>query len=99
MPSLSLAALLLLLTLGCTQEPAGRPEVTLKLGGKFCEMYPDAITSALMTVDGVKRVDLRSKKGHAVVTGDPAVMRTRDVAQALDAVKGEGWHCEAEIVR
>lgn len=87
------------LLVGCSPEQASAPEVTLKLGGQFCESYADAITSALMQVEGVKAVDLESKKGHAVVTGDPEAMKAGQLKDAITGVKGEGWHCEATIVK
>lgn len=89
----------LALLAGCAPEPRTAPEVTLKLGGQFCESYADAVKSALMQVEGVKAVDLESTKGHAVVTGDPGAMKVGKLKDAVDGVKGEGWYCEATVVK
>lgn len=91
-------AVLVGLLMGCELETAAEPKVTLQLGGKFCESYPDAIKTALMKVEGVQTVDLKSKKGHAVITGDPGTMKARSLKNAVNGVKGKGWHCEAEVV-
>lgn len=95
---LSTFAVLVGLLMGCEPDMGGAPTVTLHLGGKFCEAYPDAITSALMKVEGVRTVDLTSKKGHVVVTGDPGKMMARTLRNAVNGVKGEGWHCEVDVV-
>lgn len=72
--------------------------VTLKLGGKFCDLYKDAVKAALLKVEGVRAVDFRSKKGHVVVTGKPGSMKPGQLKDAIDGVKGNGWHCEAKVV-
>lgn len=77
---------------------AADQKVMLMLGGKFCEMYPDAIQAALKKVAGVKAVDLKSMKGHAVVTGD-GTMKPDQLAAAVNGVKGDGWHCNAEVMK
>lgn len=77
---------------------AADQKVMLMLGGKFCEMYPDAIHTALKQVGGVKAVDLKSMKGHAVVTGD-GTMKPDQLAAAVNGVKGDGWHCKAEVMK
>ncbi|MDE3244066.1 MAG: cation transporter [Nitrospirota bacterium] len=77
---------------------AADQKVMLMLGGKFCEMYPDAIQAALKKVAGVKAVDLKSMKGHAVVTGD-GTMKPDQLAAAVTGVKGDGWHCKAEVMQ
>lgn len=91
-------AVLVGLLMGCEPEGGGEPRVTLQLGGKFCEAYPDAINSALMNVEGVQTVDLTSKKGSVVITGDPGTMKVRNLTNAVNGVKGQGWHCEADVV-
>ncbi len=72
--------------------------VTLKLGGKFCDLYKDAVKAALLKVEGVRAVDFRSKKGHVVVTGKPGDMKPGRLKDAIDGVKGDGWYCEAKVV-
>ena len=74
-------------------------KVTLKLGGQFCEFYPGEVETALKKVAGVTAVDLKSKKGHAVVTGDASKMKPGDLTAAVDAVKGDGWHCKGELAK
>ena len=49
---------------------AGEQKVTLKLGGNFCDAYLGDVSEALKKVPGVKDVDLKSMKGHAVVTSE-----------------------------
>lgn len=77
---------------------AADQKVMLMLGGKFCEMYPDAVHTALKKVAGVKAVDLKSMKGHAVVTGD-GTMKPDQLTAAVNGVKGDGWHCTAEVMK
>ena len=68
-----------LIKLGCligfvctiaTSAFAGEETVTLMLGGKFGNAYLKDVREALTNVDGVKATDLKSIKGHAVVTLD-----------------------------
>jgi len=74
-------------------------QITLMLGGKFCEFYPDNIKQALTALSGVKAVDLNSKKGHAIVTVDPSKTKPKELTAAVNKVKGEGWHCTAEVMK
>ncbi len=74
-------------------------KVTLMLGGKFCEFYPDAIQTALKKVAGVTTVDLKSMKGHAIITGEAGKMKEGQLVDAVNAVKGDGWHCKAEVMK
>ncbi|MGH7166527.1 MAG: heavy-metal-associated domain-containing protein [Nitrospiraceae bacterium] len=78
---------------------AGEQKVTLKLGGQFCEFYPGEVETALQKVAGVTAVDLKSKKGHVVVTGDASKMKPGDLTAAVDAVKGDGWHCKGDVAK
>ncbi len=78
---------------------AEEKQFTLKLGGKFCEFYPDNIKQALTELSGVKAVDLNSKKGHAIVTVDPSKTKPKELTAAVNKVKGEGWHCTAEVMK
>lgn len=78
---------------------AADQQVTLALGGKFCEFYGGDVQKALMNVTGVKAVDLGSKSRHAVVTVDAGRVNTAQLTAAVNALKGDGWHCKAEIVK
>jgi copper chaperone CopZ len=55
------------------------------------------VKSALKSVPGVANVDLKSKKGHAVVTGEAGKMKADQLVQAVNDVKGDGWECKAEV--
>lgn len=87
---------MIMLSAACESGSVAGPEVTIKLGGKFCEMYPDALSSALQRVTGVEAVDLDSRKGYAIVTGKTGTMSLTDLEEAVNGVQGEGWYCEAE---
>jgi copper chaperone CopZ len=77
---------------------AAEQKVTLMLGGKFCEFYPDAIDKALKNVPGVTAVDLKSMKGHAIVTTDGKA-KPDQLTSAVNGVKGDGWHCKADVMK
>lgn len=76
---------------------AADQKVTLTLGGKLCDLYLGEVESALKKVGGVTAVDVKSMKGHAVVTGDPGKMKPDQLVTAVNGVKGDGWHCKAEV--
>ena len=76
---------------------AAEQKVTLMLGGKFCESYLGEVESALKKVSGVKAVDVKSMKGHAVVTADASV-KPKDLVSAVNKVKGNGWDCKADLM-
>lgn len=78
---------------------SGGQKVTLMLGGKFCDSYPDEVQSALKQVPGVKAVDLKSMKGHAMVETEAGKVKPEQLASAINKVKGEGWHCTAEVMK
>lgn len=78
-------------------EAGGEQTVTLKLGGQHCEFYAGEVKSALNEVSGVTNVDLESKDGHAVISAAGSV-DPDDLVEAVNGVKGEGWHCEASQV-
>ena len=84
------------------QVEAADQKTTLMLGGKFCEFYPKEITDAVMGVKGVKTVDLKSMKGHAVVTHDGTV-KPETLVTAMKGVKGTKmgmeWYCTAEAMK
>ena len=74
-------------------------KITLMLGGKFCDMYLGDVEDALKKVPGVKSVDLKSMKGHAIVVADGEKVKTRQLTDAVKGVKGEAWHCTAEVMK
>jgi mercuric ion binding protein len=74
-------------------------KVTLMLGGKFCESYPDDVREAVKKVPGVKSVDLKSMPGHAVVHVEPGKTKPDQLVKAINGVKGSGWHCTAQIMK
>jgi copper chaperone CopZ len=78
---------------------AGEQKVTLMLGGKFCEAYLGDVEGALGKISGVRAVDLKSMKGHAVVTIDGEKVKSDQLAAAVNRVKGDGWHCTGEVMK
>jgi copper chaperone CopZ len=74
-------------------------KVTLMLGGKFCDSYPDDVAAALKKVPGVKKVDLKSMPGHAVVDVEPGKAKPDQLAAAVNGVKGSGWHCTGQVMK
>lgn len=97
-----------LIKLGCligfvctiaTSAFAGEETVTLMLGGKFCNAYLKDVRDALTNVDGVKAIDLKSIKGHAVVTVDSSKVEPEQLATAVSTVKGDSWYCMGKIMR
>ena len=77
---------------------AEEQQITLILGGHFCEFYPDKIKKALTELSGVKAVDLKSKKGHALVTVDTSKTNTDALTAAVYKVRGYRWHCTAVVM-
>jgi copper chaperone CopZ len=80
---------------------AGEQKVTVMLGGKFCEAHLGDVEGALGKISGVKAVDLKSMKGHAVVTIDEGKVKVKadQLAAAVNGVKGDGWHCTGQVMR
>lgn len=74
-------------------------KVTLMLGGKFCDAYLGDVSEALKKVPGVKEVDLKSMNGHAVVTVDSGKAKPDQLTTAVNGVKGDGWHCTAQVMK
>jgi len=50
-------------------------------------------------LSGVKAVDLKSMKGHAVVTIDGERVKTDQLAAAVNGIKGDGWHCTGRAMK
>jgi copper chaperone CopZ len=87
------------LFLAAAQAEAGSDsKVTLMLGGKFCDSYLGDVENALKKVPGVKAVDLKSMKGHAIVETEAGKIKPKQLTDAVKAVKGDGWHCTADIM-
>jgi mercuric ion binding protein len=78
---------------------AGEEKVMVMLGGKFCEAYLGDVEAALTKLSGVKAVDVKSMKGHAVVTLDGKKVSAGQLAAAVKGVKGDGWYCTGEVMK
>ncbi|MBK8278035.1 MAG: cation transporter [Nitrospira sp.] len=89
------------LVTGCGSwvEAATERTVMLMLGGQYCDLYLGDVESALKKIAGVKAVDLKSMKRHAVVTLEGDKATTKQLAEAVNGVKGEGWHCSAQVMK
>ncbi|TKB64937.1 MAG: hypothetical protein E8D47_09585 [Nitrospira sp.] len=78
---------------------AGEQQVMLMLGGKFCETYLGDVEASLAKLPGVKAVDLKSMKGHAVVTIDGEKVKADRLVVAVNGVKGDGWYCTGQVMK
>lgn len=89
------------IVVGCVgwAQAATERTVMLMLGGQYCDLYLGDVESALKKIAGVKAVDLKSMKGHAVVTLEGDKATTKQLAEAVNGVKGEGWHCSAQVMK
>ena len=74
-------------------------KVMLMLGGTYCDLYLGEVESALKKLAGVQSVDFKSMKAHAIVTLDGGKTTASQLAQAVNGVKGNGWHCSAEVMK
>ena len=82
-----------------TSVSAGEEKVTLMLGGKYCDAYLSNARDALTKVAGVKAVDVKSMKGHAVVTVESGKVKPEQLVTAVNGVKGDTWYCTAEVMK
>lgn len=80
------------ITFGATEK------LTLKLGGQYCNFYLDDVTKALKKVDGVRHVSYNKAQDRVYVTGDAKTLKESDLINAVDAVKGSSWNCEAHAL-
>ena len=87
------------ISLLAVQVGAADQTVTLMLGGKFCDSHLDDVDGALKKVAGVKDVDLKSMKGHAVVKVEPSKAKPEQLVAAVNGVKASGWNCTAEVMK
>jgi len=78
---------------------AAEQKIMLMLGGKFCEAYLGDVQAALTKLSGVKAVDLKSMKGHAVVTIDGEKIKVDQLTAAVNGIKGDGWHCTGQAMK
>ena len=78
---------------------AGEQKIIVMLGGKFCDAYLGDVEVALAKLPGVKAVDLKNMKGHAVVTINGEKVRTDQLAAAVNGIKGDGWHCTGQAMK
>jgi len=78
---------------------ADEETVTLMLGGKYCDADEDNVQDALTKVPGVKTVDLKSMKGHAVVTIESGKIKPEQLASVVNGVKGDSWYCKGEVMK
>ncbi len=81
-----------------TAVAAADKEVTLNLGGKFCEFYPEDITAALKKLPGVNSVDAVERRKFVTVQYEDGKVTPQQMVTAIGGVKEEGkWHCEATV--
>lgn len=73
--------------------------VILMLGGQYCDLYLGDVESALKKLAGIKAVDFKSMKGHAVVRVEGDTTTANQLVQAVNGVKGDGWHCSAQAMK
>ena len=78
---------------------AADQKVTLMLGGKHCDSYLSDVETALMKVPGVKKVDVKSMPGHAVVETEAGKAKPEELEGAVNKVKGSGWNCTAKVMK
>ncbi len=78
---------------------AGEEKVMLMLGGKYCDAYLDNVEHALKRTVGVKTVDFKSMKGHAVVVVESGKVKPEQLAATVNGVKGDSWYCTAEVMK
>ncbi|HBR50610.1 MAG TPA: hypothetical protein DEA71_11045 [Nitrospira sp.] len=78
---------------------ATEQKVMLMLGGQYCDLYLGDVESALKKIAGVTAVDLKSMKGHVIVSLESDKPTPKQLAEAVNGVKGEGWHCSAQVMK
>ena len=78
---------------------AGEEKVMIMLGGKYCDAYLGNVQDALTKVAGVKAVDVKSMKGHAVVSVESGKVKPEQLVTAVNGVKGDSWYCTGEVMK
>jgi len=96
--TLVVAFVLLLLS---TAAQAAEQKTSLMLGGDYCEYYLDDVAKALTAVKGVTGVDVKSKKGYAIVSHD-GTAKDETLIATVEKVKGTKngtkWYCNAMVM-
>jgi periplasmic mercuric ion binding protein len=95
----SLVLLSVLMVGGLGTVYGAEQKVMLMLGGTYCDLYLGEVESALKKLTGVKAVDSKSMKGHTIVMVEGGKTTANQLAQAVNGVKGDGWHCSAEVMK
>ena len=96
--NLFFSALLAVSVMGTLAQAADQ-KVTLMLGGKHCDSYLSDVETALMKVPGVKKADVKSMPGHAVVETEAGKAKPEDLETAVNGVKGSGWNCTGKVMK
>ena len=78
---------------------AGEEKVMIMLGGRYCDAYLGNVQDALTKVAGVKTVDFKSMKGHAIVTIESGKVKPDKLVTAVNSVKGDSWYCTGEVMK
>ncbi|HUJ79451.1 MAG TPA: hypothetical protein VLY45_03945 [Nitrospiria bacterium] len=100
MTSLAIVVACGLLSVSSTAQ-AGVSQTDLMVDGESCDAHFKELTDALTAVKGVTRVDLKSKKGHVIVSHDGTV-KTATLIAIIQTVKGSEartpWYCIAMVM-
>jgi len=71
----------------------------LMLGGKYYGAYLGNVRDALTKVAGVRTVDVKSMKDHAVVSVESGKVKPEQLVAAVNGVKGDSWYCTGEVMK
>lgn len=95
-----LVVLSLYLSVSVSERPEKKdPEkIRVRLDGRFRGEHLKAIERVLKRLVGVKSVNLSSMKGHAIVEVTSDKVRSCHLVDAIETVRGPGWHCTAEQI-
>ncbi|MFQ5580484.1 MAG: cation transporter [Nitrospiria bacterium] len=95
----SIVILAMFLSFSVSSANAGEAaRINLRLGGKFCREYLTDLEKVLKNMDGVKTVNLKCMKGHAIVEVEPEKVKPAQLVEVVKGIKGKGWHCMAEVM-
>lgn len=64
--------------------------VMLALDGQYCDLYLGEVESSLKQLAGVKAVDVKSRKGRAIVTIEGDKATPNQLVKAVNGLKGDG---------
>lgn len=73
--------------------------IRVKLDGKYCGGYLGDVEQVLVKINGVQSVNLEAMKGHAIIEVASDKVKANQLIEAVQTVKGNGWHCTAELMR